>query len=91
MEMYAKESLLRLHGIGSAESSSAASVRGWQGRLLHRLWKGHQTERKIRRQIRELQRCDDRTLRDIGISRWEIEALLRRSVSAARGDEGPWR
>lgn len=91
MEMHTQDSLLRVHGIDSSTSSSPRSIGRWLTRLLTRLLERHRKEAQIRRQISELRWSDDRLLRDIGISRWEIEAIVRGGRSAVRGDEGPWR
>ena len=89
MEMHTRESLLRAHGIESLPNSSFRPIGGGLTRFLRRLWDQHKKERLIRRQIWELQRSDDWVLRDIGISRWEIEAIVRGDRSAAVDGEGP--
>lgn len=83
MAMYREESLRRLDRIDGLPAT-------WHSltRPLRSLWAGRQAERRIRRQIRELQQCDDRTLRDIGVFRCEIEAVVRGRI-AARGES--WR
>lgn len=75
MGMSMEESLLRV--------LSARSAGDWLTRPLRALWERCRMERKIRRQIQELRRCDERILRDIGIRRWEIEAVVRGSGSPA--------
>ena len=47
-----------------------------------RFARGLAAERRRRRAIRQLQRLDDRTLRDIGIHRGEIEFAVRNGVPA---------
>jgi uncharacterized protein YjiS (DUF1127 family) len=87
MEMHTKESLLYTHGIENLDGSPARSAGGSLTRFLRRLWERHISECRIRRQISHLQNCDDRMLHDIGISRWEIEAIVRGGRSAAQGVE----
>src|SRR5215510_3075500 len=65
----------------------------WIMRLFAALAKARsapQSELRARRDAAELASMDDRMLRDIGISRSEIDSLVRRSVAGARGAHLGW-
>ena len=46
-------------------------------RRLCRLARGARREHEIRRSIKELASLDDRMLRDIGLTRWDVERAVR--------------
>ncbi len=54
-----------------------------------RLYRGWQLRRARRRAIGELQVLDDRMLKDIGVSRSEIPALVEATLATAERDAGP--
>ena len=89
MEMHTRESMMRTHGIESPPYSYFGPIRRWLTQFLRGLWEQHRRASLIRRQAWKLQRSDDRILRDIGISRWEIETVVRGGRSAAGGNESP--
>jgi uncharacterized protein YjiS (DUF1127 family) len=47
-----------------------------------RLARGLSAQRRLRSAVRELHRLDDRMLRDIGVTRGEIESAVRDGLSA---------
>jgi uncharacterized protein YjiS (DUF1127 family) len=60
-----------------ALSGSASASHGNAGAgLLSRVWAAYQTRRSKRATLRILRELDDATLRDIGLSRSEVESLV---------------
>jgi uncharacterized protein YjiS (DUF1127 family) len=84
-EMQSRRSLYAFYGI-----SVPARLRpgpGWTERFsetLSRLASALKTELRARRAAAELAAMDDHMLRDIGISRSEIEHMVRQSPAAGR-------
>jgi len=78
MEMHSQSSLYEIHGI-SAREDARLRLRWTKGifALLRRVISALRGELEARRAARELSKLDDRMLRDIGISRSEIQQLVR--------------
>ena len=51
-----------------------------QARPLAQLWRGLRRWWEIRRSVRSLKALDNRMLRDIGVDRYDIEAVVRANV-----------
>ena len=95
MEMHSRQSLNEIHGInapprrqprwGSLRRLSIARVRA----VLNRIRKAIDAELAARQAIVELASMDDRMLRDLGITRGEIENLIRRPRGNVRADDEP--
>jgi uncharacterized protein YjiS (DUF1127 family) len=47
--------------------------------MIATLWSYWRREREIRQAAASLAECDDRTLRDMGIARSDVERVMRRS------------
>jgi uncharacterized protein YjiS (DUF1127 family) len=60
-----------------ATANSARSVAGWLNDWVQGLLRGLLTREKRRAAIKALRQLDDRELRDIGLSRDQIEAAVR--------------
>ena len=95
MEMHSRQSLNEIHGI------SVLPRRRPRWRSLMRLGiarvlavlkgitKAIDAELARRRAFIELTSMDDRMLRDLGITRYEIKSLIRRPRGDVRADDGP--
>ena len=95
MEMHSRKSLYEIHGI------SALPRRRPRWRSLARLGvarifavldgirKAIEAELAARHAIVELASMDDHMLRDLGITRGEIQNLIRRPRGDVRADDGP--
>lgn len=79
MEMHSQWSLFEIHGINASEEGRLGLL-GSKGRfaLLTRLKMWFRAGVQARRAVRELASLDDRMLRDIGISRCDIQRVVRR-------------
>jgi hypothetical protein len=94
MEMHSRQSLNEIHGISarlrrqprwrSLMRRSLAGVRA----VLKGIKEAIDAELAARRAIAELLTMDDRTLRDLGISRGEIGNLIRRPRGHLRAVDG---
>jgi uncharacterized protein YjiS (DUF1127 family) len=95
MEMHSRQSLNEIHGInapprrqprwGSLVRLSITRVRA----VLKRIRKAIDAELAARHAIVELASMDDRMLRDLGITRGDIENLIRRPRGNVRADDEP--
>ena len=95
MEMHSRQSLNEIHGIsapprrqprwGSLMRLSIAGVLA----VLKGIRKAIDAELAARHAIVELASMDDRMLRDLGITRGEIENLIRRPRANVRADDEP--
>ena len=95
MEMHSRQSLNEIHGIsapprrqprwGSLMRLSIAGVLA----VLKGIRKAIDAELAARQAIVELASMDDRMLRDLGITRGEIEHLTRRPQANVRADDEP--
>ena len=95
MEMHSRQSLNEIHGIsapprrhtrwGSLMRLSIAGVLA----VLKGIRKAIDAELAARQAIVELACMDDRMLRDLGITRGEIENLICRPRGNVRADDGP--
>ena len=89
MVMHATQFFRRTQGI----NDEARLQSRWLMRLFAALAKARlavQSELRARRGAAELASMDDRMLRDIGISRSEIDSLVRWPVAGARGAHLGW-
>ena len=89
MVMHATQFLRRTQGI----NDEARQQSRWLMRLFAALAKARsavQSELRAGRGAAELASMDDRMLRDIGISRSEIDSLVRWPVAGARGVHLGW-
>jgi uncharacterized protein YjiS (DUF1127 family) len=79
MEMHSQWSLFEIHGISASEEARLWLL-GSKGRfvLLTRLKSWFKAGVQARRAARELASLDDRMLRDIGVSRADIQRVVRR-------------
>ena len=94
MELHSRRSLNEIHGMsapprrqprwGSLMRFSIAGVLA----VLKGIRKAIEAELAARHAIAELAGMDDRMLRDLGISRSEIENLIRRPRGNVRADDG---
>jgi uncharacterized protein YjiS (DUF1127 family) len=94
MEMFSQRSLYEVHGIITStrrRSRWAAVARRaitWLLALLKRAKAAIEAELAVRSTIKELTRMNDHMLRDLGLSRDELQAGLRRPRdNIATGDE----
>ena len=72
MTLQFRQRLLGVQGLAAdAASQSTGRVRGFLARLAGLLGVGL----RIRRDLAALSRLDDNMLRDIGISRWDVERI----------------
>ena len=79
MEMHTSSSLLRVHGIESQPARLGTfGLVTCISRVFQSLAEKFARRRRFQRDIRELQRLDDRMLADIGMRRSEIERMVRR-------------
>jgi uncharacterized protein YjiS (DUF1127 family) len=95
MEMHSRRSLYEIHGISAP---SRRQLR-WPpiARLaiapiliaLSRITRAIEARLAARQAITELASLDDRMLRDLGITRSEIESAVRRSRANVATDDGP--
>ena len=95
MEMHSRQSLNEIHGIGAPPRRQPrwrsllrlgiASVRA----VLKAIAKAIDAELAARHAIAELASMDDRMLRDLGITRGEIQNLIRRPQGNVRPDDWP--
>jgi len=95
MEMHSQQALNETHGIsapprrqprwGSLTRLSIARILA----VLKRITKAIDAELAARHAIIELASMDDRMLRDLGITRGEIESLIRWPRGNVRADDGP--
>ena len=89
MMMHSAQFFRRKHGI----NAEARLQSRWLMRIFETLAKARsavQSELRARRDAAELASMDDRMLRDIGISRSEIDSLVRWPVAGARGAHLGW-
>jgi uncharacterized protein YjiS (DUF1127 family) len=66
---------------------SNASPRVWRGAhlpALRQMVRSFRTWRAARRAERELHALDDRTLKDIGLTRWEVRSAVRERQRMSR-------
>jgi len=92
--------LMRGLGIAALASlrSAASGVRGLMRALGHRAaatasagWSAYADWRERRAAVKELAALDDRTLRDLGLTRSEIEYVVRRDVARSPKRQAPAR
>ena len=95
MEMHSRQSLKEIHGISAPPrrqprwgSLMRLSITGVLA-TLKGIAKAIDAELATRHAITELASMDDRTLRDLGITRGEIQNLIRRPRRNVRADDGP--
>jgi uncharacterized protein YjiS (DUF1127 family) len=89
MVMHSGQFFRRTQGI----NTQAHLQSRWLKRLFSALAKARsalQSELRARRDAAELESMDDRMLRDIGISRGEINSVVRRPVASARRAHLGW-
>jgi uncharacterized protein YjiS (DUF1127 family) len=95
MEMHSRQSLYEIHGISALrrrEPRWRSLARLGIARILavlKRIIRAIEAELAARHAIVELARMNDRMLRDLGITRDQIESLIRRPRRNVRGDDGP--
>jgi len=95
MEMHSQPSLYDIHGISAPPRRQ--SRRGRIARraiirllaVLKRMKAAIEAELAARHAIEELARMNDHMLRDLGITRSEIESTVRRSRASVGTDDGP--
>ena len=98
MEMHSQRSLYEVHGI-SIRTRTRSFSRWMAGAfaVVLKLKSALEAELRARRAATELASMDDHMLRDIGISRGEIEFMVRRSRPPAQSggehssSRGQWR
>jgi len=79
MEMHTQQSLYEVHGISAPpRNRSSSRWKVWGFAILSELKLALKAELQARRAAAELTQMDDRMLRDMGISRSEIESAVRR-------------
>jgi len=79
MEMHSPQSLYAVHGISiGRRPRSRPHWTTFLAAILSKLTASLKAELRVRRAIAELAGMDDRMLRDIGISRSEIDSAVRR-------------
>jgi uncharacterized protein YjiS (DUF1127 family) len=94
MEMHSRQSLNEIHGISTPPrrqprwGSLMRLIIARVGAVLKRIKEVVDAELAARRAIAELLTMDDRTLRDLGITRGEIGNLIRRPRGNLRADDG---
>ena len=94
MEMHSRQSLNEIHGISAPQrqprwrSLMRLSIAGVLA-VLKGIRKAIDAELAARQAIVELASMDDRMLRDLGITRGEIENLIRRPRGNVRADDEP--
>lgn len=80
MEMHTRQSLYEVHGIRApAQDRISSRWKGWGFAIFSKLKLALKAELQARRAAAELAQMDDRMLRDMGISRSEIECVVHRS------------
>ena len=95
MEMHSRQSLNEIHGISTPPrrqprwGSLMRLIIARVGAVLKRIKEVVDVELAARRAIAELLSMDDRTLRDLGITRGEIGNLIRRPRGNLRAVVGP--
>ena len=95
MEMHSRQSLNEIHGISTPPrrqprwGSLMRLIIARVGAVLKRIKEVVDAELAARRAIAELLSMDDRTLRDLGISRSEIGNLIRRPPRNVGAEDGP--
>ncbi len=95
MEMHSQRSLYEIHGISAPprrQSRRGRIARRAITRLLavlKRMKAAIEAELAARHAIEELARMNDHMLRDLGITRSEIESTVRRSRASVGTDDGP--
>ena len=95
MEMHSRQSLNEIHGISAPPRRQprwrSLMRRGITGvrAVLKGIKEAIDAELAARRAIAELLTMDDRTLRDLGITRGEIGNLIRRPRGNVRADDEP--
>jgi uncharacterized protein YjiS (DUF1127 family) len=81
MEMHSRRSLYEIHGISSAPRRRSRwgtlTITGLLA-ILKRVWAAIEAELAARCAIEELAHMNDHMLRDLGISRSEVESRIRR-------------
>ena len=95
MEMHSRQSLNEIHGINGMPRrqprwrllARLATARIFA--VLNGIAKAIEAELAARRAVIELTSMDDHMLRDLGITRCEIENLIRRPRGDVRADDGP--
>ena len=95
MEMHSRQSLNEIHGINAPSrrqprwrSLMRRSIAGVRA-VLKVIMEAIDAELAARHAIIELTSMDDRMLRDLGITRYEIKSLIRRPRGDVRADDGP--
>ena len=95
MEMHSRQSLNEIHGVSAPprrqprwRSLMRRSIAGVRA-VLNGIKEAIDAELAARRAIAELLTMDDRTLRDLGITRGEIGNLIRRPRGNVRADDEP--
>jgi uncharacterized protein YjiS (DUF1127 family) len=95
MEMHSRQSVHEIHGISVLPRRRPrwrSLARFATARILvvlNGIMKAIETELAARHAIIELASMDDRMLRDLGITRYEIKSLIRRPRGDVRADDGP--
>jgi len=95
MEMHSRQSLKEIHDISAPPrrqprwDSLMRRIIARAGTALKRIKQVIDAELAARRAVAELISMDDRMLRDLGITRGEIENSIRRRRGNVRADDGP--
>ena len=95
MEMHSRQSVHEIHGISVLPRRRPrwrSLARFATARILvvlKGIMKAIEAELAARHAIIELTSMDDRMLRDLGITRYEIKSLIRRPRGDVRADDGP--
>ena len=69
----------------TAKTYGIRAIAGQHGNTLHRLVDAFSTWRRHRRQSAELHALGDDVLKDIGVSRWEIDSIVNSPSRDASG------
>ena len=95
MEMHSQRSLYEIHGISaplrrrSRREGIARRAITWLLAILTRMKAAIQAELAVRRAIEELAGMNDHMLRDLGLTRGEIEGVVRWPRANVGTDDGP--
>jgi len=84
--MHTQQTLYEVHGISAPPRNRASSRwKVWSFAIFNQLKLALKAELQARRSAAELTQMDDRMLRDMGISRSEIDSVVRRHARGVVG------